>query len=135
MRAATRLRVPAVFVANRKIPLPKSDFVKMVTVAAVEGSADAHIVEHSGHDDIVVTRDILHAADLVAAGIVVLNDRGELFNEENIRERVSIRNFMKGLRQSGTPVPEQSRHGPHEVAAFAAAFDRELTRKIRRLRR
>jgi len=130
-RAADRTGVTAVFVANRKIPLPPSTHVRMVVVEAVEGSADAYIVAHATRGDLAVTRDIPHAADLVERGVVALNDRGTIYTAENIRERLSVRDFMHDLRASGVDAPERSRFGPKEIALFAQSFDKTLSARLR----
>ncbi len=127
-RASLRVRVPAVFVANREIPVLQGDTISMTVVEAVEGRADSHIKERVVHGDIVITRDIPLAADLVALGILVLNDRGVLYTQENVRERLSVRNFMKDLRDGGLAFPEVSQYNQKNLRDFAAVFDRELRR-------
>lgn len=129
--AARRVSRYAVFVANRKIPFPRNAFTKMVVVSSAEGSADAYILAHSTSADIVVTRDIPHAADLVERGVAVVNDRGDTYTAENIRERLSVRNFMKGLRESGLSVPEHGSYGAKQIALFSAAFDRVLAIRLK----
>lgn len=128
--ASTRRGVDAVFVANRKIPLPESGRVSTVVVDEGDQSADAYLVEHARCGDLAVTRDIPLAAQLVGAGLTVLNDRGDVFTEANVRERLSIRDHMYELRTSGIMVGEQSRYGKREIYRFSNAFDRELTRVL-----
>jgi hypothetical protein len=128
VRAAERREVAAVFVANRAVPLPKSKWVFRVVVAAVEGSADAYIVGQAGLGDLVITRDIPLAAEVCEKNITVINDRGDIFTRENIRERLSVRNFMKDLRDSGLYESPSGGYGDREVRLFSAVFDRELTR-------
>jgi uncharacterized protein YaiI (UPF0178 family) len=67
---------------------------------------------------------------LASKGLVVLNDRGESFDEGKARERRSIRDKAAELRGLGL-APESPRArswGPRELKAFADAFDRELAR-------
>ena len=130
-RAAARLRVQAVFVANRRIPFPGNDYVSGVIVPAGEGRADRSIREKTDPGDLVVTRDIPLAALLVEAGAVVINDRGTVYTAENVRERLSLRDFSLELIKSGVQVERKDRFGRKEVQAFAAAFDRELTKALR----
>jgi uncharacterized protein YaiI (UPF0178 family) len=49
----------------------------------------------------VITADIPLAAAVIEKGGVALNPRGELYTKENIRERLSMRNFMDELRSGG----------------------------------
>ncbi len=123
VKRAFRCVFQAVFYANSAIPLPDSPRVEQFTVE----DADDAIVENAMSDDLVVTHDIPLAARLVEKGVTVLNDRGGRFTEENVRERLSQRDFAQDLREAGL-IPERSRpFGPKEVQNFANAFDRELT--------
>ncbi|GAB4363861.1 MAG: DUF188 domain-containing protein [Spirochaetales bacterium] len=126
--AAKKRNFLAIFTANRPIPLPKNRNVRFIQVEKGEGTADAFIKEHVGAGDLVITRDIPLAAELVEQGPLVINDRGELYTRENVRERLSIRNFMKDLRDVGLYASPMGGFGRKEVKAFAATFDRILTR-------
>jgi len=130
-RAAKKRGVIAKFVANRPIPLPETASVELEVVPAEEDGADSRIVEGAKPGDLIITRDIPLAAKLVEGGLRVLNDRGETFTEENVRERLSLRNFMKDLRASGLYESPTGGFGEREVKAFSASFDRELTKLLR----
>jgi hypothetical protein len=131
VRAADRRGVDAVFVANRALPLPKARRVSQVLVPPEEGSADFYITCRVRPGDLVITRDIPLAADVLEKDITVINDRGDLFTRENIRERLSVRNFMKDLRESGLYESPSGGYGEREIRLFSAAFDRELTRLLK----
>lgn len=130
-RAAVREGLECVFAANRKIPLPEDELIKMVQVEEGEGVADQFIVDNSAPGDLVVTRDIPLAADLVEQKVVVVNDRGEIYTPENIRQRLSIRNLMKEFRDSGIMPDPDGSFGRKEIQLFANAFDRELRKLIK----
>lgn len=117
--------------ANRRIPPPRSGKVSLVIVPKVEGAADAHIVENGCPGDLVITRDIPLAAQLLDRGLRVINDRGDVFTTENIRERLSVRNFMKGLREAGLYDSPSGGFGLREIRLFSDAFDRELTQLLK----
>ncbi len=131
IRAAARRGVPAVFVANRRIPLPKNGRVSAVVVPKGDDSADLHITDRAAPGDLVITRDIPLAAQLVEKNVRVINDRGDVFTAENIRERLSVRNFMKDLRDAGLYESPSGGFGPREIRLFSDAFDRELTRILK----
>jgi len=133
VRAAKREGVRAVFVANRNIPLSASDAVSMVLVSPKEGSADDYIVSVIGREDIVITRDIPLAARCIEREALVLNDRGMVYTENNIRERLSVRNIMKDFREAGLLSDGERTFGQKEIKAFADAFDRELRKRIRQI--
>lgn len=130
-KASKRLQIEAVYVANREIPVRKHDFINKVITSDEEQSADKYIVDNIGSDDVVVTRDIPLADQLVEKGLVVLNDRGTVYNKENIKERLSIRDLMQEAREMGIGYESTSRFGPKDIQNFANAFDRELSKKIK----
>jgi uncharacterized protein YaiI (UPF0178 family) len=94
--------------------------------------ADQHIADHAAPGDIAITADIPLAAILVEKGIVVLDPRGEQYTEENVRERLSIRDFMETLRGSGVETGGAKPYGAREKQAFAGALDRVLAVALRR---
>jgi uncharacterized protein len=128
LRASQRLKVPIVFVANRPLTLPRSELVSTVQVGAGLDVADRHLAASAQGGDLAVTQDIPLAALLVPKGVVVLDPRGELFTGENIAERLSVRNFMQELRESGVMTGGPSGFSAQDRQQFAAALDRELTR-------
>lgn len=131
-RAALRLEVPAVLVANHRLSTPLNNpFVSTVWVRAGDDVADRHIVEHAREGDIAVTADIPLAAALVEKRVIVLDPRGDEYSEENVRERLSIRDFMDSLRSTGVDTGGPKAFGPKEKRAFAASFDRVLTAALR----
>lgn len=131
-RAAKRLELEAVLVANRRLYAPPGNpFVSAVIVEGGPDVADRHIVEHAEEGDLAVTADIPLAAALVEKGVQVIDPRGEEFTPENVGERLSIRNFMDELRGSGVETGGPSPYGPREKRAFASALDRVLTRRLR----
>ncbi|MCF7928399.1 MAG: DUF188 domain-containing protein [Spirochaetales bacterium] len=130
-KGAARLNVFAHFVANRTIPgIENNTMTEMILTGTEEGSADRYILENSEVGDLVITRDIPLAAELVEREICVINDRGAVYTGENIRQRLSERNFMKDLREAGLKQPSDRTYGHRELKAFAAAFDRETRRLL-----
>lgn len=131
LRAAERLKVPLVFVSNKHVALPVSPLVSTVVVGKGLDVADAHIAAQSCAGDLAVTQDIPLAAILVKKGVVTLDPRGELFDEENIDERLSVRDFMYGLREAGVTTGGPKGFGAQDRRRFAATLDRELSRLVR----
>jgi uncharacterized protein YaiI (UPF0178 family) len=135
LRAAQRTGVRAVFAANRPIPGIQGEGVGMELCPPGEGAADDRLVALAEPGDLAITRDIPLAARLVAATIRVIDDRGRVYTTENIRERLSLRDFMVDLAQSGQGPVRTAAYGKKELKAFADGFDRELSRLIRETRR
>ena len=132
VRAAERLTVSAVFVANKNIRLPASRHVSTVRVAMGLDVADGHIARSAEAGDLAITADIPLAAQLVARGVVVLDLRGTVYTEDNVGEALAIRNFHHELREGGVATSGPNAFGPRQAREFAAAFDRELSKAKRR---
>jgi uncharacterized protein YaiI (UPF0178 family) len=96
-----------------------------------EDSADKRITALAEPGDLAVTRDIALAAQLVDAAIVVIDDRGRVFDKENIRECLSLRDFMTGIAEYGLGSGRGGSYGKRELKTFADSFDRLLSRLIR----
>ncbi len=128
-RAARRLEIRTVLVANRRLWTPPGN--AHVSTEWVQGGpdvADHHIAEHASEGDLAITADIPLAATLVEKGVLVLDHRGEVFTEANVRERLSVRDFMASLRDAGVDTGGPKSYGPRDKRAFANALDRALTR-------
>lgn len=128
-RAARRLRMETVLVANQRLSTPfDHPFVTSVRVEGGPDKADLYIAEKAEPGDVAVTADIPLAARLVEKGVAVLDVRGEEYSEENVGERLAVRDFMDGLRGAGVETSGPRPYGPKDRQTFAAALDRLLTR-------
>lgn len=132
IRTVARLQIEAVFVANKSLSLPESPLIKFVLVEAGPDLADEYIKDSATKGDLVISQDIPLAHALVKAGIVVINPRGDVYTEENIADRISSRDLLQSLRDSGLITGGPSQYGEKEKRAFASALDRELTRLRKR---
>jgi uncharacterized protein YaiI (UPF0178 family) len=132
VRAAERLRLETVLVANQRLFVPPG--TPLVTAVRVDGGpdvADRYIADHAEPGDVAVTADIPLAAALVGKGVLVIDPRGEQYTAENVGERLSVRDFMDGLRGAGVDTGGAAPYGARDKQAFAAALDRVLTRATR----
>ncbi|WVH10069.1 MAG: Protein YaiI [Fluviibacter phosphoraccumulans EoVTN8] len=100
-RAANRAKVPMVLITNQMLRVPPSPWIRALQVPAGFDAADQRIVQEAGQGDLVITADIPLAAQAIAKGGHVIDPRGELLNQSNIEGRLTMRNFMEGLRSSG----------------------------------
>lgn len=131
-RASRRLQVPAVLVANRRLQPPPGN--ALVTAVRVDGGpdvADQYIAAHAEPGDLVVTQDIPLAAILVPKQVAVIDPRGEEHTVQTIGERLSVRDFMDGLRAAGEVTAGPPAYDTRARQAFAASLDRALTRLLR----
>jgi len=130
-RTAARLEVRTVLVANGNLTIPRSPFISTVRVAQGLNVADAYIADTAVAGDVAVTADIPLAALLVPKGVVVIDPRGELYDADNIQERLSIRNFMQEVRDSGVATGGPKAFDARARQQFANALDRVLGQAIR----
>lgn len=130
-RFCKRLQIKLIFVANHEIPMPKSQLFQMIVCDATPDAADNYIVDNAMKNDIVITRDIPMAARLLEKNITTINDRGLLFTSENIREKLSLRNFNKELYDNGILSDKTSTFSKKDVNNFANCFDREIQKKLK----
>jgi len=130
-RASERLRVPVCLVANKDLSKAHSLLVTSVLVAEGFDAADDYIAQQAAPEDLVITADIPLAARIVARGGVALDPRGELYTEENVGERLSMRDLMQELRAEGIAHGGPAQFGLSDRKRFASALDRLLTRMAR----
>jgi uncharacterized protein YaiI (UPF0178 family) len=131
-RTARRLRIETILVANQPLSAPLDHpFVTTVRVKGGPDVADLHIAEHAEPGDVAVTADIPLASKLVEKRVTVLDPRGQEYTDENVGERLAVRDFMDGLRGAGVETSGPRPYGPKDRQAFAAALDRVVTRKMR----
>ncbi|MGE5727962.1 MAG: YaiI/YqxD family protein [Gemmatimonas sp.] len=132
LRASERLELATVLVANQRVSLPLG--YRYVTTVRVEGgpdAADRYIVEHAAAGDLAITADIPLAALLVPKRVAVIDPRGEEYTTSSIGERLSVRDFMDGLRGTGVETGGHAPYGAREKQAFANSLDRVLMRTLR----
>jgi hypothetical protein len=127
-RAADRAQILTTLVANTALRIPASNFIRTVRVPKGFDVADDRIVEQVQPGDLVITADIPLAAAIIERGAHALDPRGELYSEDNVRERLAIRNLMQTLRSNGELVDGPAPFGPRERRLFANHLDRLLTR-------
>jgi uncharacterized protein YaiI (UPF0178 family) len=132
LRAAERTGIKAVFAANRAIPGIGGDYAQMLICPPGDGSADDHLAALAQKGDIALTRDIPLASRLLDAGAAVLDDRGRIYTVENIRERLSLRDFTVGLAENGYDFERSPGYGKKELKGFADSFDKLVTRLLKK---
>lgn len=123
-RAAERASITLTLVANQPIQVPRSPFIRSVQVASGFDVADNYIVQQAAAGDLVITADIPLASEAIDKGCLALNPRGELYTEENIRQRLNMRDFMDTMRASGMDTGGPPAFSQADRMAFANQLDR-----------
>ena len=101
-KTSRRLQINIIVVANSFQIIPQSDLIKLIIVHKGFNAADLHIIDQVEIHDIVITADIPLAAAVLKKNAVAINPRGEIYNQNTIRSILSMRDFMKELRDAGT---------------------------------
>lgn len=125
-KAAQRTGVEITLVANQYIRVPAAKNITSMQVESGFDVADDEIVKRLNQGDLVITTDIPLAAEVIEKGGMALSSRGEMFDKENIRSRLNIRDFMDTMRSSGiqTGGPPALNHADRQN--FANHLDRLL---------
>jgi uncharacterized protein YaiI (UPF0178 family) len=129
LRRAAKIGIRLIFAANRAIP--GADGAEMEICPVRENAADDRIAELAEKGDLVITRDVPLAKRIVEKDASVIDDRGRVFNANNINEMLSLRNFMVGLADNGLGIERTANYGRKEIKSFADSLDRILTRIAR----
>ncbi len=127
-KAAERVELQVIFVANQFLRLPPSRWIKFIQVAHGFDVADNEIVKRLNAGDLVITGDIPLAAEAIDKGGYALNHRGEMYTAENIRECLNMRDFMDTLRSSGIETGGPSALSLSDRQIFANHLDKFLNK-------
>ncbi|MEF8720254.1 MAG: YaiI/YqxD family protein [Candidatus Accumulibacter necessarius] len=122
-RAANRAQVELTLIANQMLRTPPSPWIRALQVPSGFDVADRRIAQEAVAGDLVITADVPLAALVVAKGARVLDPRGDLLDASNIEERLSMRNFMEGLRSSGVDTGGPAAFSAADRQAFANRLD------------
>ena len=93
--------------------------------------ADRYIVQQATAGDLVITADLPLAGELVENGLAVIDPRGDEYHADNINSRLSMRNFLDEMRGAGEVTGGSRPYDARDKKAFAATFDRLVTKLLR----
>ncbi len=127
-RVAKRTGVRVTLVANQSIRVPKFPSIRTIRVAAGFDVADHEIAKRCSPGDLVVTSDIPLAAEIIGKGGRALSPRGEMFSADDIRARLTMRDFMDTLRGSGIDTGGPPVLSQRDRQLFASHLDTLLTK-------
>jgi len=133
-RAAQRTEVTTTLVANQAVRIPPSRHIKMIQVASGFDAADNEIVKRVNPGDLVITGDIPLAAEVIEKSGNALNPRGELYTADNIKNRLTMRDFMDSLRSSGIDTGGPPALNQGDRKAFANQLDKFLSKHAKNSR-
>ena len=124
-------QIAMILVANHSMRIPPSQYITFLHVMQGFDVADNEIVQRLTAGDLVITGDIPLAAEVIEQGGHALNPRGELYTTENIKARLSMRDFMEELRSTGVQTGGSAAMNQAERQRFANNLDSFLTRSLK----
>ena len=127
-RAAERTGIQLTLVANQTLSIPPSRYIKFIRVDSGFDVTDNEIVKRLSAGDLVITSDIPLAAEAIEKGGHVLSPSGELYSTDNIRARLSMRDFMESLRACGVDTGGPSALSQNDRKSFANHLDKLLSK-------
>ncbi len=127
-KAAERKKVQLTLVANQPLQTPPSPFISSMVVGSGFDVADDKIVELMKTGDLVITADIPLAASAIEKDGHALNPRGEFYTEDNIKERLAVRNMLDELRGCGVETGGPAAFSNCDKQAFANKLDQFLAK-------
>lgn len=129
-KAAERKAIMVTFVANQALPVPRSKWIRSIQVASGYDVADNEIVARLDAGDLVITGDIPLASDAIGKGAMVISPRGEIYDADNIRARLTMRDFMESMRASGVDSGGPPPLGQADRKTFAGHLDKWLQKAV-----
>ena len=130
-KTSERLNLKVILVANQNMRIPKSNLIELIIVSPGFNEADNHIVEITEPGDLIITSDIPLAERIIRKHGLVLTPRGKILNEENIGERIALRNLMEELRSGGIDSGGPSSFSQKDKQEFSRQLDKLLTRQLK----
>lgn len=128
-RAAQRTGVQLTLVANQSITVPRSASIRAIQVPAGFDVADSEIVKRCEPGDLVITSDIPLAAEVLDKGALALSPRGELYSTNDIRAKLTMRDFLDTMRASGVVSGGPPALSQNDRKLFAGHLDTLLARR------
>ena len=128
IKQINRLHVETIVMANKKINIGKSEFVKYVVVDAGADEADDKIVEVLEVGDLVITADIPLADRVISKNAHAIDHRGELYSVDNIKQYLAMRNLMDKIRESGEITKGPKPFGQKDAELFANQLNAFLSK-------
>ncbi len=129
LKAINREKIETLVVSNKKVTVGKSEFVEYLIVSQGADEADHKIVEMVEQNDLVITADIPLADRVIDKNAHAIDHRGELYSKENIKQYLTMRNFMQEMRDAGEITGGPKPFGSKDAQNFANSFNAFLQRK------
>jgi uncharacterized protein len=111
--------------------LEKLANLSLIIVPEGPDVADDRIVELVREGDLVITADIPLADRVVSKKAFAINPRGKLYTEQNIKDRLAMRDLFNELRDNGMMTGGPAEFSKKDRQAFANQLDSFLIRQLK----
>jgi uncharacterized protein YaiI (UPF0178 family) len=128
LKAIERLKLETYIIANKKINIGKSKYITYIIVELGADEADHKIIEMVEENDLVITADIPLADRIITKKAHAIDHRGELYSVDNIKQYLTMRNFMQEMREAGEITGGPKAFGQKDARKFANQLNAFLSR-------
>ena len=135
IKMSNKYNLKIILVANKKIHCDTIFPYEMQICSKEKDAADDFILENVKSNDLVITRDIIFASKLLNKNITTINDRGTVFDPENIVKFLSERDFNMQLAEIGLVKHFNNGYDKKMFSLFANAFDREINKLLKKCKK
>lgn len=126
LRAIEKQKIETLVIANKKINIGDSNYIKYIIVNQGADEADNKIVEMLNSNDLVITADIPLADRTIDKNAHAIDHRGSMYTKDNIKQYLAIRNLMQEIRDSGEITKGPAPFSQKDAQQFANSFNNFL---------
>lgn len=123
LRAIEKQKLDTIVIANKKINIGDSNYIKYIIVNLGADEADDKIVEMLNENDLVITADIPLANRTIEKNAHAIDHRGAIYTEDNIKQYLAIRNLMQEIRDSGEMTKGPAAFSQKDAQQFANSLN------------
>lgn len=131
IKTTERLQIPTFIVGNSYWSHRPNILLKMICVSKDFDAADDYIFENAKINDLVITGDVPLASRVVGKGCFAISTHGEIFNPQNVAEKLASRNLMQEFRGNNPVKAGVFTYNDSHKKKFAASLDKMATQLIK----
>ena len=126
LRAIEKQKIDTIVIANKKVTIGSSNYIKYIIVDQGADEADDKIVEMLEENDLVITADIPLADRTIEKNAHAIDHRGAMYTQDNIKQYLAIRNLMQEIRDSGEITKGPAPFSQKDAQQFANSLNNFL---------
>lgn len=128
-RAIEKRQLKTIVISNKKIDIGKSSFIEYIIVDLGADEADNKIVDEVEQGDLVITADIPLADRVISKNAYAIDHRGDMFTEDNIKDRLAVRDLMQNIRDMGEITKGPAPFSQKDASKFANSLNAFLQKR------